>query len=525
MTNSYNLTEEQEQCIEAAKLGKDIKIKAFAGSGKTSTLAAIARNLDGRGLYFAYNKAIQQEAQGKFPDHVECKTAHSLAYRNYARFLRGRVQNLTIFDIQDHICVDGVAFYTDTDIAYGALYLLRDFANSAYDQIDNEYLASSVFDRVIENSTSANIKPSKLKKAAWDITNKIVDVASSYWQKGTASNSKLPIEHDFYLKLFQLSTPNLASNYDFILFDECQDANPVLLDILSKQQCQKIYVGDAHQQIYSWRGSINAFSKLEGEEYYLSQSFRFGDVIARMASIILYAKQEQKLLRGYDQVNSSIVNLDECQESVTILCRTNAKIIEEIIERHDKPIFVVGGVSEMLNLAKSGYALFKGDKKNITHRKIKQFKDWSAMLHFNHQYQDAELTLLANLIKRYSYSFSDVIKKVENANYTHTESEANFIFSTIHKSKGREWRNVILEDDFLIFSNNTSIATIISQEQEEMNLIYVGITRAINNLHMRAGVYGFIKKLVGDTEDQYEEQTTNAENVSPSIIGNELAIA
>ena len=42
---------------------------------------------------------------------------------------------------------------------------------------------------------------------------------------------------------------------------------------------------------------------------------------------------------------------------------------------------------------------------------------------------------------------------------------------------------------------------------------------------MRAGVYGFIKKLVGDTEDQQEEQTTNAENVSPAIIGNEFAIA
>ena len=59
----------------------------------------------------------------------------------------------------------------------------------------------------------------------------------------------------------------------------------------------------------------------------------------------------------------------------------------------------------------------------------------------------------------------------------------------------------------------------------EMNLIYVGITRAINNLHMRAGVYGFIKKLAGDTEDRQEEQTTNTENVSPLIIGNEFAIA
>ena len=369
MTNSHNLTEEQEVCIEAAKLGKNIKIKAFAGSGKTSTLVAIACNLNGRGLYFAYNRAIQQEGQRKFPEHVECRTAHSLAYMQYAKFLRGRVQNLTMFDIQDHVCIDVVAFYTETDIAYSALCLLRDFANSAYAQIDNEHLASAVFDKVIENSTSANLKLSKLKKVAWNITNKIIDVASNYWQKCTASNSKIPIEHDFYLKMFQLSVPNLANRYDFILFDECQDANPVLLDILSKQQCQKIYVGDVHQQIYSWRGSVNAFSKLGGEEYYLSQSFRFGDSIARMASIILRAKQEQKVLRGYDRVDSSIVNLDESSESVTILCRTNAKIIEEIIEKYQKPIFVVGGVSEMLNLAKSGYDLFTGDKQNIIHKK------------------------------------------------------------------------------------------------------------------------------------------------------------
>jgi hypothetical protein len=38
--------------------GKDLKIKAFAGSGKTSTLVAIAKELQGRGLYLAYNKAI-----------------------------------------------------------------------------------------------------------------------------------------------------------------------------------------------------------------------------------------------------------------------------------------------------------------------------------------------------------------------------------------------------------------------------------------------------------------------------------
>ena len=51
---SYELTDEQKQCVETARCGKDLKIKAFAGSGKTSTLVAIAKELSGKGLYLAY---------------------------------------------------------------------------------------------------------------------------------------------------------------------------------------------------------------------------------------------------------------------------------------------------------------------------------------------------------------------------------------------------------------------------------------------------------------------------------------
>lgn len=40
----------------------------------------------------------------------------------------------------------------------------------------------------------------------------------------------------------------------------CQDANPVLLEVLLRQKCQKIYVGDEHKQIYLRRGSINSYT-------------------------------------------------------------------------------------------------------------------------------------------------------------------------------------------------------------------------------------------------------------------------
>ena len=45
---------------------------------------------------------------------------------------------------------------------------------------------------------------------------------------------EIEITHDFYLKKFQLSNPNLY--YDYILFDEGQDASPAMLDVFLKQQ-------------------------------------------------------------------------------------------------------------------------------------------------------------------------------------------------------------------------------------------------------------------------------------------------
>lgn len=96
---SHELTDEQKQCVEVARQGKDVKIKAFAGSGKTSTLVAISRELSGKGLYLAYNKAIQTDAARKFPSHVDSKTAHSIAYRATAYRIKDRVCTLSIFDI------------------------------------------------------------------------------------------------------------------------------------------------------------------------------------------------------------------------------------------------------------------------------------------------------------------------------------------------------------------------------------------------------------------------------------------
>jgi len=171
----YRLTDEQKQCVETARCGKDLKIKAFAGSGKTSTLVAIARELPGKGLYLAYNKAIQTDAARKFPSHVDCKTAHSIAYRAIAYQIKDRVRTLSIFDITRYVDIKRIYSYEENDIAFLVLKLLRVFVNSDRRKIDEQFRFSRVFEEVAGNNGEETRA----------IINYVIDRAAEYWQRCT----------------------------------------------------------------------------------------------------------------------------------------------------------------------------------------------------------------------------------------------------------------------------------------------------------------------------------------------------
>jgi excinuclease UvrABC helicase subunit UvrB len=72
-------TEEQNQILQAFLSGQSIKIHAFAGTGKTSTLFYLASQTNKEGLYLTFNKRIAEEAKIKMPKNVTSATVHSLA--------------------------------------------------------------------------------------------------------------------------------------------------------------------------------------------------------------------------------------------------------------------------------------------------------------------------------------------------------------------------------------------------------------------------------------------------------------
>jgi hypothetical protein len=84
LEQSVNPTEEQQQILELSRTGLPLKIDAYAGTGKTTTLNMIARDSSKRGHYLAFNKAIASDASRRFPQAVTCTTNHSVAFRAVA---------------------------------------------------------------------------------------------------------------------------------------------------------------------------------------------------------------------------------------------------------------------------------------------------------------------------------------------------------------------------------------------------------------------------------------------------------
>lgn len=99
-------TPEQEIAIDLFSKGGSLKINAYAGTGKTSTLELLSHSTKRRGQYIAFNRSIVQEAKERFPNNVDCSTSHSLAlkatpsaYKQDTRKVFGKMNAIQLAEI------------------------------------------------------------------------------------------------------------------------------------------------------------------------------------------------------------------------------------------------------------------------------------------------------------------------------------------------------------------------------------------------------------------------------------------
>ena len=437
--NIIKPTEEQIKVVEAIGSINMISVNAFAGTGKTTTLALIVERYKNRKIMvLAFNRAMAEELEEKFSkfSNVEVYTTHSLAYRHVRKILEiEKIEDERALPkfIKEQLRIE--------DFSYAAFLgkLLVDYCRSAETGISVD-----IVDGLIRNNKELyayynyGLKDKDLRK----IANNLKDV----YEK--AIKHKM-IFHDLYLKYFQVNIGKflpLLRGYYGVLLDEAQDTNPVTFDLFMKiPAVKKVIVGDRHQNIYSWRGARNYLSNSDFRIFYLTETFRFGENIANAANKIL------KDYKGETHYIKPSPRIKEGNGKIAYITRTNSRIIELISKTQEnkvaflrslddifRPVFYAreiihyykfGRFHGFIELPEYLIALVKNFKT------IKEFEGFCNIF-------DREMYVAIQIANRYDI---DTIRRKAESLYN---KDAKTVFATAHTTKGLEFEKVVIENDF-----------------------------------------------------------------------------
>lgn len=470
----YAPTDEQQLAVNGFSTGENIVIEAGAGTGKTSTLQYIAQTVPHRkGLYLAFNKAIQTEAEEKFRGtNVTAKTAHSLAYARFGRPNQEKLAKGMRMRAGDR--GDILGLMGTLAVGGGARRIPRHVAIRLVGDTVNAFCRTSALEITPELVPVPDTLMLTEHETA-DLQRQIAKYAVKYWDDVLNPKGQLPYTHDFYLKQWAMSNPVLEA--DYILFDEAQDSDPLISSVvLAQTSTQIVAVGDQNQAIYGWRGALNAMDHFGGQRFQLTQSFRFGQEIADEANVWLTQLQADLRLRGTDKPSSVHESRNRIPEAV--LCRTNAGAIGEVMnsQRLDVPVAISGKgkADQMRKLAEAAKSLV--EQGWTRHPELDMFRSWEEVQEYVEEDDGADLAPLVKLIDQYGPD--KLINAIDNCV---PEDRARTVIATAHVAKGLEWFHVRIADDFKIpgLDDDGNPEPIL---ESDAMLAYVAVTRAQRHL-------------------------------------------
>jgi len=505
-----NWTSEQTLIIQSKG---DITINAVAGSGKTTTLIgyAKAQTTTARILYLAFNKSVKQEAQAKMLQqgltNVTVETAHSLAFKYIVRKYKYTIKQ-SDYKTHELVTILGLNSTEGNLVEYLIANHILKFASYFCNSDKRTIKELNYLDLIQEEKARIFVQ----QHYAYLVIQTRIFLAKM-------DRGEIDITHDFYLKKLQLESPNLP--YDFILFDEAQDASKAMLSLVLQQPATKVIVGDTHQQIYGWRFAINSMEQTNFTEYQLSTSFRFAQSIADLAMAVLSLKTK---IGVYKPITISGKGNHKQEVSKAIIARTNLGLLIKAIDwvnnkQKAQKIYFEGSIHSY-TYADDGTSLYdilnlqNGNKAAIKDPIIKQMQSVAELENYIEKTEDAQLGMLLQIVEDYGNEIPGILKELKDKQVPQEEkASATYIFSTVHKCKGLEYDSIQLVDDFITAEriesalNNKEKPADLSKLKEEINLLYVAITRTKNTLLIPEGLIplGFpvaanIKKIVPPKE-------------------------
>lgn len=556
-----NLTQEQENIVNFAQIGSSFKVFAYAGSGKTSTMIQACKQATKReskfnrytqGLFLAFNNTIAKDAAKKLKKNsikTTAKTWHSLAISNI-RPLYGHKMELKKADQILRQYLYKSFFISDQRIAVKENIIKRRDASktptiqfrNVSSRVCKGYIIKAIncyFSSADHELTLDHFIPVCPNWADMDfflnnfVANNILSISQQLVENifNTEMN-QFPVSFSSALKIYQLSRPKLHIDYDFVIVDEAQDTDLVALDILNNQDLSKlqlIVVGDSFQQIYSWRGALDALNNVKvADTFYLSKSFRFGKDVAKLSTAILkYSFSDFQLpITGNLEKNSKIYEIQNCTYSQydAIITRTNAGAFDafmKAIEQNPQlSISVEIDIQQIQNYILDFEKLEKGiklssDSALTLFENIEQLEEY-----VEENPTDSDISAPFRLIVKMGINELkekiQVIAKVTANSKEQTQFDLKI--TTAHKSKGLEFNHIVLFEDFNPFlfqkmdsTENCSPIIYAPVSEEEVRLFYVAVTRAIESVTLENFSLIFVESLVRKTLNEANFSVKNTQ--------------
>jgi len=460
----------QENIFKAVKDTRDnLFISAVAGSGKTTTLVELAKYLHGSSIFVAFNKKIADEMFVRLPGWVTCSTLHSLAYRVLK-------QTDTSFKVNNNKVTNIIKYgdYSEEEktFFFENSYEVRRFFDSlrmfATEPTLDEVAVANPFDK---NHT-------KFLQRVWK---QIIDMES----KG-----KRRVIIDFNDMLVQPLWQDLEfPKYDNIIIDEVQDLNEVQFELVSRMCHDKTRVigaGDRNQSIYAFRGAdhfaVDVFTeKFQCTTMPLSICYRCASSIVERAWHLV-----PEIEAGADAPEGVVEHITTANYPTgsLVLCRNTKPLVEEMLR------YVRGGSTVFFVNKDMSYPLKRLGKDFLESGKkgdafiLERLEKYSST-YYKRVVQE-QWEIIKTIIQGFECKLSpkmlcDTIDEIMPKERPKTP---HITFSTIHGSKGDEYDTVYLYRPDLIPS---MYAETQMELQQEDNLLYVAITRAINKLYYVAG--------------------------------------
>jgi hypothetical protein len=536
------LTEEQRRLLNyEPEVGEVVGVNALAGCGKTTTIAEVCNKFKNKHslLYLVFNKKNQDEASksAKFPRKVEIRTTHAFVLRLYFEENRFKVKPVDDHHLDDIIESTGLTAWVGMEFPGLNDIQLKSRINSIAGFIRRtvkNFEASAAEDITEKHVPWRANTPGSTKRTEWKIVVGVklyVSWSRKYFNEihekckqvrdGKATEG-IEIPYDTYLKAAQLE--RLQSYHVYVLIDEAQDMTPCQADLFWGDHVRRNRVtylfGDRHQQLYRFRGASKSFcDMLESRDttcFSLTGSFRFGEEIATIATSVLKAVSGEPL-KGRSNDPGTVQRSDDgmSRPPGVVLCRSNNGIMKYLFAFPPKKWCYLDGrrrampeiprwVKELENaidiVGDTPAAADPNLELNQFRYKGEEFNSMDDLRGFADEEEDHELMRYLDLVRFLKprqmtlADFKETIEKSFQPCKGPIENYDGIVFATVHKAKGLEFKNVFVFDDF-DFKAMGSKDLAAERRQDELNVLYVAVTRAKSKLLLIGRLSEFVEGL------------------------------